>query len=118
MAVTINIKNVELSEKSSLLKHTKLSDGSNAVITVEEARVYDNATILEEMEIIPVLNALEEQMLALDPNSREYQELQEILRIPSFDRKGILKAFTKHLAEFSQGILEGIIVNYASGKLF
>lgn len=118
MAVTINIKNVALKGNSSLLRHAKLSDESTAVITAESVRTYDSATILEDLEIAPVLKELEKQAAALDPNSREYQELQRILRISSSDRKGLLSAFAKHLAEFSQGILQGIIVNYASGKIF
>lgn len=118
MAVNISIKNVELNGKSSLLEHTRMSEDSKAVITAEDIRTYDNATILKDLEIVPVLKTLKQRVVELEPESKEYQDLQRILQLPVTEKKSIRKALANHLVEFSQGILAGIIVNYASGRLF
>lgn len=118
MAVNINIKNVKLSGNSSLLEHARIAGDSEANITTEDIRTYDEATVLKDLEITPVLKSLKQSVVELNPESAEYRELQKILSLPATDKKTVRGAIARHLAEFSQGVLAGIVVNYASGKLF
>lgn len=47
----------------------------------------------------------------MDKNVDEYSAVQEILEVKQWSKKDFAKRVTKHLGEFSQGVLASVIAN-------
>ena len=79
----------------------------------ENGTVYNapNINIPEDLDCDAVLNELKRNLAQVDQESVEYPGLKKLIEKSYTDRKKILFEFKRHLINFSEGILAGIIAN-------
>lgn len=112
MSVKINLNNLKMSGNSKVMTNAIIRDSNDDIqIDAANAELNDSALLLTDAKIGTVLDELNQKYILLDASSNEYAEIQKILSMSPNNKKELSKLITKHIAEFSQGLLANIVTN-------
>lgn len=112
MAIKINISDVKMEDDSKLMSNASFRGTQDVDLEARKLELHQNAKVLNDLKIEPVIEELENVIVSMDSNSEEYLELQKMLSaIQGSNRTNILKMLTQHLGNFTQGVLAGIVAN-------
>lgn len=114
MAIRISINNSTITQDARVLNNVAIRDGADIDVDISDTKICGRAVVWENLSIEPVLNELNQKAELMDRNSREFEEVQKILQVKSWNRKEFIKCVAKHVTEFSQGVLASVIANYIS----
>ena len=111
MGIEIDLSGAEIGGNVDLLNHTTVKGSNDVRIDLHSSKISGQANVLEKLEISSVLNTLEDRSAFMDRNSDEYMEIQKLLKVKNWNDHDLIKRITKHLGEFSQGVLASIVAN-------
>ena len=111
MGVEINIGKTKISDNARVLNETLIRNNNDVKINVLDSEINGQAVVLENLKIDSVLEELKQKTEHMDKNSKEYSDVQEIIRKEQWNDKKIIERIKKHLLEFSQGVLASIVAN-------
>lgn len=111
MAIKINISDVTMKDDSELMRGASFRGTQDVELEVSKLKLHQNAKVLEDLKIEPIIEELENVIVSMDKNSSEYLELQKILSVKDSNKTNILKMITKHIGNFTQGVLASIVAN-------
>jgi len=112
MGFNIDLTGLRMKDHAKLLDHVTVKGNGETHIKVIDSEISGNASVLNDLEIESVLEELNQEVQAMDKNSREYYEIQKILKTQKWDKGEFVRCITKHLAEFSQGVLASVVANF------
>lgn len=112
MGINISISGANISDNAGVLNDASINGSDDVNLELNDLQVSGNATVLEHLEINPVLEELNKKVLQMDKSSNEYSKIQEILKVKRWNKKQFINSVAKHLSEFSQGVLASIVANH------
>ena len=112
MGIEIDLSGAKISENARVLNYTKVKGSNDVHIDLHSSEISGQTKVLEKLEISSVLNTLEDASATMDRNSSEYLEIQKLLKVRNWNKKDFIIRITKHLGEFSQGVLASIVANW------
>ena len=117
MKIKISMDDTKISGTSSVLSNSLIMGGENDDVRIKlhNLDVGEQARLLENLEISSVLEELSKRVEGMDKDADEYCEIQEILKVRQWNREGFTRCITKHLGEFSQGVLASVVANFITG---
>lgn len=108
MGVEINISNSKIAGR--VMNHADIGN-NDLCFKLHNTEIDEHAVILEKLKIESVLKQLEQECQKMDKDSMEYLSIREILSVRKWHKKAFVNRVTKHLADFSKGVLASIIAN-------
>jgi hypothetical protein len=111
MAVKIDLHNSKISGDTRVLNNTVIKGTDSVELDLHSSEISEQAKVLENLEINSVLSLLEDKIPFMEQNSVEYAKLQELIKKKDWKKNVFITCITKHLSEFSQGVLASVIAN-------
>lgn len=111
MGVEINICNSNFDNGVEINQNIHTKGIDDVIINFNELEIKGKTKILQTLDIEKVLHELGKEMPLMNTDSQEYNEIQEILKVPNRDKGEIINRIIKHLGEFSQGVLASVVAN-------
>jgi len=112
MGVEINLSGLKISDNAKVLNNATIKNNDDICIQLHNSEIFGEAIVLDNLEISPVLEELKQELQSMNQNSKEYSEIQKILKVQQWSKKSFVKCITKHLGEFSQGVLASVVANF------
>lgn len=109
MGIEINLNNLNISGNSEVMQNVKIANGQDVHIGLQHAAIQDNAKVLNDLEITPLLDELMRKAQIMDKNSPEYPKIKKILGVKKWNKADLTKCILHHIGEFSQGVLASIV---------
>lgn len=109
MGIEINLNDLNISGNAGVMGNAKISNSDDVHIGIQHTDIRENAKVLNDLEIDPLLDELKQQLQIMDKNSPEYQELKKILDVKKWNKADFLGSVLRHIGEFSQGVLASIV---------
>ncbi len=110
MGPEINLNGSKIGGNARVLNNAAIKN-NDTHIELQNSEIYGKAIVLENLEIAPVLEGLKQKVKSMNQNSKEYSEIQNILGVQRWSKREFIKCITKHLGEFSQGVLASVVAN-------
>lgn len=114
MGIEISLHDLKVSGSAEIMNGAKVRSNNDVHISLEHAEIKEYAKVLNDLEIDSVLNELSQQARTMDKNSVEYQEIRKIIGVKQWNKNEFVKCITKHISEFSKGVLASIVANAIS----
>lgn len=112
MSITIDLSNLKACNNASVLTSTVISHSKGEInINAPNVELSGNTSLLDNAKIGSVLDELNQKSKLMNQNSKEYTDVQKILNIPRNNTKEINRNISKHIREFSMGVLASIVAN-------
>lgn len=109
MGIEISLNNLNISGNAEVMDKVKIRNNDDVHIDLQHADIRDNAKVLNDLEINPLLNELTRQVQTMDKNSPEYSQIKKILDVKKWNKDDFIKCIARHIGEFSQGVLASIV---------
>lgn len=112
MGIEINLSNLDISGNAEIMGNAKIRNNDDVLISLNHAKIGENAKVLNDLEIDSVLNELKQQVQLMDRNSAEYLKIKKIVGVKQWNKEDFISCVLKHIGEFSQGVLASIVANF------
>lgn len=89
--------------------NVKIENSDVVHIGLQHTDIKENAKVLNDLEIDPLLDELKQQLQIMDKNAPEYQELKKILDVKKWNKVDFMRSVLRHIGEFSKGVLASIV---------
>ncbi len=109
MGIEIDLNDLNISGNSEVMQNVKIANDQDVHIGLQHATIQDNAKVLNDLEIAPLLDELVRQAQIMDKDSPEYPEIKKILEVKKWNKADLTKCVLRHIGEFSQGVLASIV---------
>jgi hypothetical protein len=117
MAIEINMQNIKVGGNARVFNNASIKGNTDAKIDLSNAKIDGTAVLLENFKMDSFFEELHQKAGSMDQSSAEYQSIRQILQVPEKDKKTIAQMVTKHIASFSQGVLENVLAGYINKYL-
>ena len=112
MGIEINLEHLNISGNAEVMENAKIRNNNDVYIGLRHSDISERAKILNNLEIDSMLKELMRQAQIMDKDSIEYPKIKEILNVKRWDKTDFIKCISKHISEFSQGVLASIVANF------
>lgn len=109
MGIEIDLRDLNISGNAEVIKNVKIKSREDIRIGLHHADIRENAKVLNDLEIMPLLDELARQAKMMDKDSPEYPEIKKILGVKKWNKSDFIGCALKHIGEFSQGVLASIV---------
>lgn len=109
MGIEIELSGLKVSGNAEIMDNAKIRKSKDVDITVRDTDIGENAKVLNNLEIDPLLDELMRESQKMDKRSPEYLSIQKILNVKGWNRDDLVGCVLKHIGEFSQGVLASIV---------
>lgn len=113
MAINIDMSNINIGGNAKILNNASLS-GGDVKINMNGMKVDGDAVLMEGFVVNDFYTELNNKVEQMDTDSLEYKSIKRILQIPESNKRLLSKEITKHLYDFSKGVLQNVLANYLS----
>lgn len=114
MGVNIVVDNIKTGEDLKILNNANISSRTDSNVEVHNLLVKGNAIILNSLNLEDVKEDLNEKLVMMDKNIREYEELKKLLESYGKGENKFKKKLLEHLQSFAEGIAASVVANYIS----
>ena len=112
MGIEIDLDDLNVSGNAEVMEHVKIRNSNDVHVGLKHLNISENAKVLKNLEINPILNELMQQVQDMDGNSAEYPKIKKILDEKKWNKTEFVECVSKHISEFSQGVLASIVANF------
>ena len=116
MGIEINLNDLNISGNAEVMGSVKIKNSDDVHIDLQHTDISENAKVLNDLEIDPLLDELKQQLQIMDKSSLEYQELKKILDEKKRNKADFMGSVLRHIAEFSEGVLASIVATHLFTK--
>ncbi len=86
MGIEINLSGLKVSGEARILNDASIKNSNNVNIKLHDSEVGEEAVILDNLKIDPILEELRRRIPQMDKNVDEYSAVQEILEVKQWSK--------------------------------
>ncbi|MDE7203763.1 MAG: hypothetical protein K2O91_18145 [Lachnospiraceae bacterium] len=111
MGIEIDLNDLNISGNAEVMGNVRIRNSNDVHISLKHSDISENAKVLNNLEIDPILKELMQQIQVMDKDSLEYSRIMKILGVKQWNKNDFIGCVLKHISEFSQGVLASIVAN-------
>lgn len=109
MGIEIDLHDLNINGTAEVMQNVKIKSSDDVHIGLHHADIRENAKVLNDLEIVPLLDELARQAKIMDKCSPEYTKIKKILGVKKWNKADFIECVLRHIGEFSQGVLASIV---------
>ncbi len=111
MGIDINLSDMNISDNARVLNNVTIRSSEDVSLNLNNLKLGECSVVLDNLTINSILDELNKVAKKMDKSTDEYSGIHEILKNKHWNKDNFITCITKHMSEFSQGVLASIVAN-------
>lgn len=112
MGVNIVLDDINVGGGLDILNDANISSRADSNIEIHNLFAKGNTAILNNLNLEELKDDLNEKLVTMDKNVREYEELKKLLNAYGNGKNRFGKKLLEHLQSFAEGVVASIVASY------
>lgn len=112
MSCKFEISGLKVDGDAEFLNGIKIGDSSDVDFSIKDLDIKGKLCMLNDLQIGLLISEIQKKSSAMNQDSVEYKKIQKIVKMKKWDKESFIKCISKHLVDFSEGVLAGIVSGF------